>query len=130
MPPTDVMIAKFGGKKRMPKFEDEGPPTDASDRGMGPSDESDEDMPMPGDEAMPDEGGMPDSGMGLEEQSVDDMSDILGVSPEDREDFGNALHAYVHACISKAMGGGEMEEPEGMPGGGDEYGGPPSEEEG
>lgn len=139
--PADALVAKFGGKKRPPKFADEGPPDmedsprgggagvdapdvdepDADDVG-GPPDGDDDDMPgdMPG-------GGDADP----EGKAVDDMSDILGVGPEDRQDFANALQAYVHACVEKALapepgsmpptGGGDMPMP-------DDSEGPPPDE--
>lgn len=109
------MTAKFGGKKRPPKFEDDGPPVgDDQGRGSGsgPSN-SDPDMDADmdsgdsygADSAMPgaDDGAGPDAGADPEEQAVDDLSDLLGVGPEDRQDFGNALQAYVSACIAKSM---------------------------
>lgn len=135
MPNTSPMMAKFGGKKRPPKFEDDGPPVgDDQGRGsgsgpsnsepdmdaddMGSDDSYGADSAMPGDDA----GG----GADPEEQAVDDLSDILGVGPEDRGDFGNALQAYVSACIAKSMAP-DMGSPD-MGGDMDVGGGPPTEE--
>ena len=134
-----ALVAKFGGKKRPPKFEDDGPPT-GSDQGRGsgsgPSGDS-----YGADSAMPDDGGMDDTGAGPDpsmpdnvdpaEKSVDDMADILGVGPEDRQDFANALKTYVHACLAEAMGPPDMGAmpsagPESEP---DMEGGPESSEE-
>ena len=45
--------------------------------------------------------------------ALDDLADIVGVSPEDRGDFDSALSAYVHAAIAEALKeGGEAPESE------------------
>jgi hypothetical protein len=130
-----ALTEKFGGKKRAPKFEDEGPPSSSDEsRGAGGSSKSsskDSSPPEPdmemgagepdGDETMGDD---PMAGGDPEEQAADDLADILGVGPDDREDFGNALQAYVSACLAKNMAPApDM----GMPdmGGGPEAGGAP-----
>jgi len=99
------LVSKFGGKKRTPKFEDEGPPADDSPRGAGGSDyEPDsDDAGGPPDMDADDSGGMPDADADPEQKSVDDMCDILGVGPEDREDFANALKTYVSSCLASSM---------------------------
>lgn len=107
---ASALTEKFGGKKRAPKFQDEGPPSgsdDARGSGSGVGDDAPDTMP---DDASGDPSGadsaMPgaDSGTNDEEKSVDDLSDILGVGPEDRQDFANALKAYVNACLAGSMG--------------------------
>src|SRR5271166_4860484 len=102
-PLTDKMAS------RSPKaFGDEGPPDmDGEDSARGGAAGADSGGPPP----MPDDGGGPPDmpggppGQGYDEaaKAVDDMSDILGVGPEDRVDFGNALDAYVASCIAKAL---------------------------
>jgi len=113
-PLTDKMAS------RSPKpFGDEGPPDmDGEDSVRGSAagaDDSGGGPPMPDDA-----GGPPDmAGQGGYDEgakAVDDMADILGVGPEDRVDFGNALSAYVGSEIAKALAGAGGP-PGGMPGG-------------
>lgn len=117
--PKSPMVDKFAS--RAPKaFGDEGEPEEAPHgTGMG----GDAGPPdMPGKPPMPGAPGGDD-----ESQAVDDMGDILGIGPEDRADFGNALHAYVSSCVAKALA--ESGEPDGdempMPPGEDEEAPPP-----
>jgi hypothetical protein len=122
----DLLIAKFG-KKKPSKFADEGPPDmEETPRGSGAGVDDGDDAPMDDSDAAPmpdDQGGAAPPAADPEEQAADDLSDILGVGPEDRPDFGAALQAYVSACIAKALGGagdqgdmGAEPMPEGPPG--------------
>lgn len=111
---------------RAPKaFGDEGPPDmDGEDsvRGSaaGPDDSGGGSPPDMGKE-MPDmpmpPGGGGGGGYDDAAKAVDDMCDALGVGPEDRTDFGNALDTYVNSRIAQALAdqGGP---PGGMPMGG------------
>src|SRR5579872_3511784 len=119
-----ALIAKFGGKKRpAPKFGDEGPPSsEVSGRGSGSGTGEEDSSPTEPD--MDDAGGSGGDGVGMsadpEEQAVDDLADIVGVGPEDRDDFAAALKSYVSACIASSMA------PPDMPGGmAADGGGPP-----
>lgn len=105
-PDAALLIAKFKGRPKMPKNGDEGTPDMSDPRGMGPPSDDDtmggetggsDDMSGAPDDA----GGSPDMD---EQKATDDLSDILGVGPEDRADFGAALKAYVSACIAKTLG--------------------------
>jgi hypothetical protein len=116
-----ALVDKFKGKKRPPKFADEGPPDMAeTPRGSGAGVGDEPDMSDMGDKAdmsdvggdandgsgdMPDAGGDPNQAQDPEEQALDDLADVIGVGPQDREDFGNALEAYIQACIAKTLGG-------------------------
>lgn len=126
------LVSKFGGKKRTPKFDD-GPPVDDAPRGAGGGVGASGSMPSDGDgnEGMPGgdmSSGGPASSMDPEEKAIDDMSDILGVGPEDRQDFANALQTYVSACIAKNMSPdmGDMSSMGGGGYGGDDGSSPPT----
>lgn len=126
-----AMVKNFGGKKRPPKFEDEGPPSgDDQGRGSGSGTDDDSAPEMPDDTEMaPDSEGadaaMPgnDSGVGDEEQAADTLADLVGIGPEDRQDFANALKMYVSACLASSMAPPDMGPSPDMGGGG-----PPEEE--
>ena len=133
-----ALTEKFKGKKRAPKFADEGPPdmeSTARGSGAGAGDDAGAAMP-PGDgesEAGGGTGGdsMPDMGGGAppqadHEQALDDLADVIGVGPQDRPDFANALKAYVQACIAETLGGAEggPPGPQDMPPAGGEGGEP------
>lgn len=106
------MTDKFAD--RAPKtFGDEGPPDqEESPRGSaaGPDDSPG------GPPGSPPKPSMPNAPMDDEAQAVDDMGDILGIGPADRQDFQNALHTYVNSCIQKALAGAGEPEGDEMPG--------------
>lgn len=120
------LLLAFKNKKPS-KFADEGPPEDDSkETGVGVGGEDSGEAGPPHSMDGPDLKSADGEGMSHEEggydaeaKAVDDMADILGVGPEDREDFAAALQTYVHTCVAKALGeegeeeGGEMGE--GMP---------------
>lgn len=102
------LVSKF--KDRSPKDEvEEGPPPDGEDPQGGGYGDGDSDADGMGAPGAP--------GEDVEMKAAEDMADILGVGPEDRQDFAAALNAYVHACVAKAMSEEEAEAmpPEGMP---------------
>jgi hypothetical protein len=98
---SPALLSKFQSKRK-PAFGDEGEP-DAMDAprgggaGDGTSDTSDTpDMATGGVGADPEAGGYGDK-----EKALDALADILGVGPEDRQDFSDALEGYVEAVIAE-----------------------------
>lgn len=97
--------------KKKPQFADDGPPTmgENESRGSGGGDEDEgvmvgDDAGGPaGDEGAGEGGGYDD----IEGSAADNLADLVGVSPDDREDFKAALQAYVASCVAKSLGGGE-----------------------
>lgn len=126
---AEAMVKNFGGKKRPPKFEDEGPPSGddqgrGSGAGAGDEDISTPEMPDADDGDMGgDDTPMPD-GADPGQEAVDTLCDMVGIGPQDRDDFANALQAYVSDCIAKSMAP-DMGDVGGSP---DMGGGPPEEE--
>lgn len=106
-----ALIGLSFGKKTPPKFASEGEPNHDEHDGEEPdAAEAEMDEHGPGGGGMPDEGGS-QSYDEHKELALDDMADILGVSPEDRKDFGSAMTAFFHASMMSMPG--EAEEPEG-----------------
>jgi hypothetical protein len=101
------LMDKFASSKAAPKFEDDGPPVAGADevRGGGGSGDDEADMKYP--DEMGDEGGggagAPSAHDDVSDAAADDLGDLAGVAPEDRQDFKAALKTYVTACISQAM---------------------------
>jgi hypothetical protein len=102
------------GKKPPPKFASEGEPENESGGGaQGGEPDGDE---APEGEGGPEGGDMPGEGGDKsydehKELALDDMADILGVSPEDRKDFGSALSAFFHASMMSLPDEGADEGP-------------------
>lgn len=115
--PKSPMTDKFAN--RAPKFGDEGEPEESPRGTAAGPDDSDGGYPSSG---PPNSGGLPGGQMSdpVEAKAVDDMGDILGIGPEDRADFGNALKAYVQSCLANSMGGAPGPDEMPMPEGGDE----------
>ncbi|HEY1695137.1 MAG TPA: hypothetical protein VGG39_23375 [Polyangiaceae bacterium] len=114
-----ALVGLFEKKMRKPDIE--GEPEMEEERGSGDGD-GDGDGEAPASSEKP--GGYDEH----EEMALDDLADIVGVSPEDRGDFGSALAAYVHACVAKALHE-QDEEPEEEPEPGDGEEEPEPEEE-
>jgi hypothetical protein len=103
---TALIAMKF---KKRPKPELEGPPEREEEHGAGHDEE-------PGVEVEEHEDAGPESGEmpgGAHDDhaamALDELADIAGVAPADREDFGAAMTAFVHASIAKVMS--EQDEP-------------------
>lgn len=108
-----------------PKFADDGEPSMAGAEprggGGGADDAGDSDVYA---SDMPGHGGMDNESIGgggyddIEDSAADDLGDLLGCAPEDREEMKAALKTYVSACFSKLMaeqdsGGDEVSPTEG-----------------
>ena len=103
--------SKEGSK---PKFADDGPPDMATAEprggGGGADDAGDGDVyasDMVGhggqDNESADAGDSGGQYGDMEDAAADDIGDLAGVSPEDRENFKAALSTYVNACVAKAL---------------------------
>jgi hypothetical protein len=107
-------VMERGGKKPPPRFASEGEPEEDMERGGAPGEEPDDaEAEMDEEQGGEPESHEPASYQEHFELAVDDMADIMGVSPEDRADFGSALKAAIHSVFADAMGdeAGPPEEP-------------------
>lgn len=129
--PSEEMMKAFS-KKKAPKFEDEGPPEGEDSRGGEGSPDMREPKAPDSEEPGADGPPAPDPGTDPSDMALDDIADILGVGPEDRDDLAAALDSYVSSKLAELSGGppGMGDEPEsvdgaqmvqGMPQGGATY---------
>lgn len=105
-----------------PKFADDGEPSMAGAEprggGGGADDAGDGDVyasDMPGHGGMDNESAGGGSYDDIEDSAADDLGDLAGVAPEDRESFKAALKTYVAACVARTLSekddGGDEESP-------------------
>jgi hypothetical protein len=97
---TAMIAMKF---KKRPKPEIEGPPEREESMGAGRDEElepgAEHEDGGPASDEMEAAGGHDEHA----EMALDELADIVGVSPEDRQDFGHAMTALMHATIAKVM---------------------------